>query len=96
MDSVYVGMWVYGLSLRLRSPENGPQVSLHAEGSSIDRLVTEGAILVPHLLLAGPAQQVARDTLGDLRGHLIEADRAPGLWNIVESVGIAIRQLFFN
>ena len=56
MDSVYVGMWVYGLSLRLRSPENGPQVSLHAEGSSIDRLVTEGAILVPHLLLAGPAQ----------------------------------------
>ena len=81
MDSVYVGMWVYGLSLRLRSPENGPQVSLHAEGSSIDRLVTEGAILVPHLLLAGPAQKVARETLGDLCGHLLEANGTLRLHN---------------
>ena len=61
MDGVYVCI-VYSLSLRSRSPENGPQVSLHAEGSSIDRLVTEGAVLVPHPLLAGPASTAGGPT----------------------------------
>ena len=41
---------VYGLSLRLRSPEDGPQVRLHSVTSSVDRLVAEGALLVAHLL----------------------------------------------
>ena len=72
------------------SPKDGPQISLQPKSPSIDRLVAESTASVPHPLLAGPAQQVARDTLGDLRGHLIKADRAPGLLNIVESVDIAI------
>ena len=74
---------MYGLSLRSRSPKDGPQVRLHSVASPVDRLVTEGAVLVPHLLLAGPAKEVARDALGDLGGHFLETNRTLRLHNVV-------------
>ena len=88
---------VYGLSLRSRSPENGPQVSLHAEGSPVDWLLTEGALLVLHLLLAAPAQQVAGDALSNLgiRRHFIEANGAPGLCDVIV-LGSIILNFHFN
>ena len=48
-------------------------------------LVTKGTHIVPHLLLAAPAEQVARDALRNpgIRGHFIEASGAPWFWNVV-------------
>ena len=66
-----------------RSSEDGPQVCLHPVTPPIDRLVTEGALLVSHLLLAGPAQEVARDALGDLGRHLLETNWTLRLHNVV-------------
>ena len=73
---------VCGLTLRSPSPKDGPQISLHPESPPVDWLVAETALLVPHLLLAGPAQQVARDTLRDLGRHLLETDGTLRLYNI--------------
>ena len=65
-----------------RSPKDGPQICLHPESPPVDWLVAETALLVPHLLLAGPAQQVARDTLRDLGRHLLETDGTLRLYNV--------------
>ena len=75
--------------LSLSSPlsKDGPQISLHPVSPPVDRLVAEGALLISHLLLAGPAQQVARDTLCDLGGHFLETDRTLRSYNAVVVLG---------
>ena len=79
------------------SPKNGPQISLHPESSPVDWLVTEGALLVPHLLLAAPAEQVARDALRNpgIGGHFIEASGAPWFWNVAVFVIVVLNFNFF-